>query len=199
MNNKLIIFTGFSGAGKDTLMNMLLERQKQILRIVSHNSRPIRSEEIEGRDHYFVDKKTFLTLKKQGHFLEHKKYGEHWKGTSKQEFDKVFTGQSVVWRVDMSMAATAEEVLSNKFNHSKAQDLINRISKVLIKGPSVEETLARYKKREGSKANVLEFQKRLIQDEEIWKRYQDRFPYIVINHEGQQEQTLQEILKILNL
>jgi guanylate kinase len=199
MESKLIIFTGFSGAGKDTIMNSLLEKRRDITRIVTHTSRPIRPEETAGIDYHFVTTNVFLNMKRQGQLFEHKLYGEHWKGTHKDEFQKVFRGQNIVWRVDPSMAARAEEKFMEEFEQETANELLRRLIKILIKDPSIEETLQRFISREGPNANIEEFKRRLKQDEEVWEKYQHKFPHVIINHDGKQEETLQEILKILKI
>ena len=68
--NKLIIISSPSGAGKTTLCKLLLKKMKNINLSVSYTSRNKRLNETEGRDYYFVSKKKFENLKKKNFFIE---------------------------------------------------------------------------------------------------------------------------------
>ena len=70
INNKLIIISSPSGAGKTTLCKLLIKKMKNINLSVSYTSRNKRLNEINGKDYYFVTKKKFEKLKKQNFFIE---------------------------------------------------------------------------------------------------------------------------------
>ena len=55
--NKLIIISSPSGAGKTTLCKLLLKKMKNINLSISYTSRNKRLNETDGRDYYFVSKK----------------------------------------------------------------------------------------------------------------------------------------------
>lgn len=64
MNNGLIIVAGETASGKDTFVNKLVKEYPNKFRAVcSYTTRPKRENEIEGKDHYFVNKELFHKLK----------------------------------------------------------------------------------------------------------------------------------------
>ena len=69
-NNKIIIISSPSGAGKTTLCKLLLKKMKNINLSVSYTSRNQRLNEISGKDYFFVTKKKFNKLKNKNFFIE---------------------------------------------------------------------------------------------------------------------------------
>jgi guanylate kinase len=196
MKGKLIVITGFSGSGKDTLMNMLLETRPTFQRVITHTSRPIRPGEKHGKDYYFVSHKEFEAMINKGRFIEHVLYGTHYKGTSKDEFNKVLQGQNIIWRIDLSRAAILENTFKEKFGSKTSTALISSMTKIAIT-VSPDEALERYKIREGKNTDLQEFGKRLKADLDIWNRYKDNFPHIVENATGKVKNTLKKIIEIV--
>jgi len=196
MKGKLIILTGFSGSGKDTLMEMLLKTRPKFRRIITHTSRPIRPNERHGKDYYFVSHEEFENMIKEDKFIEHVMYGSHYKGTLKDEFQKVFLGQNIIWRIDMGRAAIVENTFLEKFDRKTATKLIS-VSKKIIITVSPDEALRRFKKREGIKADIDEFQKRINNDLIIWKKSRNNFPNVIENITGKLDKTIEKIIKII--
>ena len=198
MKGKLIILTGFSGSGKDTLMEMLLKTRPKFRRIITHTSRPIRPNERYGKDYYFVSHEEFENMIKEDKFIEHVMYGSHYKGTLKDEFQKVFLGQNIIWRIDMGRAAIVENTFLEKFDKETATNLISVTKKIIIT-VSPEEALKRFKKREGIKADFDEFKKRINDDLTIWENSKNNFPNVVENMSDELDKTLDKIIKIIDL
>ncbi len=69
-NNKLIIISSPSGAGKTTLCKLLIKKMKNINLSISYTSRSKRLNEIEGKDYFFVTKNKFQMLKNKNYFVE---------------------------------------------------------------------------------------------------------------------------------
>jgi guanylate kinase len=196
MTGKLIVISGFSGSGKDTLMNMLLKARPDFRRIVTHTSRPIRPGEKHGKDYYFVSHQEFETMIQEKKFIEHVLYGTHYKGTSKDEFQKVLSGQNIIWRIDLSRAVILEETFKEKFDSNTSTTLISSMTKIAIT-VSPNEALKRYKTREGKNTDLQEFRKRLKADLDVWNKYKNNFPHIVENATGKAENTLKKIIEII--
>ena len=56
---KIIALIGKSGAGKDTLLKRVLAKHPEYNNLISYTTRPPRSNEVHGRDYYFIDVPTF--------------------------------------------------------------------------------------------------------------------------------------------
>jgi guanylate kinase len=83
MSGNLFIVAAPSGAGKTTLVKLLLERDTGIGLSVSTTTRAPRPGEMNGREYHFVDVPAFLALRERGEFLESAEvHGNHY-GTSR--------------------------------------------------------------------------------------------------------------------
>ncbi len=70
LNNKIIIISSPSGAGKTTLCKLLIKKMKNIKLSISFTTRNQRLNEIDGKDYVFVEKHKFKKLKDQNFFIE---------------------------------------------------------------------------------------------------------------------------------
>ena len=73
MNNQIIVLCGKSGAGKDTLAQMLKERLGYNF-VVSHTTRPMRDGESEGNPYWFIDQTTMMTMHADEELIEMRRY-----------------------------------------------------------------------------------------------------------------------------
>lgn len=67
----LFVLVGPGGAGKNTLMTILMQRLPTLQKLVTATTRSIRAKEVEGIDHYFVSLERFRELMIHGELLEH--------------------------------------------------------------------------------------------------------------------------------
>ncbi len=83
MRNKglLIVFSGPSGAGKDTILNRLIEKNPNIRLSVSATTRAPREGEENGKDYYFVTRERFESMLAQDEMLESAQYCGNYYGT----------------------------------------------------------------------------------------------------------------------
>ena len=103
----LFIISGFSQAGKTTLIS-LLKGDKNIIRIVSCTSRKPRKGEQEGVDYYFLREEDF---KNKDKFIETAVVHGYYYGTYKEEIEnKLKTGKKVIWELDVQ---GAENIITN--------------------------------------------------------------------------------------
>ena len=70
MPGNLFIVSAPSGAGKTSLVNALLACNRQIDVSVSYTTRPPRPGEVNGKDYHFISREAFLSMAKNGDFLE---------------------------------------------------------------------------------------------------------------------------------
>ena len=99
---RLIIISAPSGCGKTTIVERLLERNKNLARSVSYTTRPPRPEEKNGTDYFFVSLGDFEDKLKKDFFWEHATvFGESY-GTSKTLVkQKVEKGKDCILAVDV--------------------------------------------------------------------------------------------------
>lgn len=116
MKQKIIIFTGKSGAGKDTAKEYVM-RNYDVNFVVSSTTRPIRSNEKEGTDYNYITNSEFITAIYNNEFLEYRKYdtefGVWYYGTPLKAFD--ITKSYVVIK-DLYGAIELKKQLSEHFD-----------------------------------------------------------------------------------
>ena len=84
MIGNLFIVAAPSGAGKTTLVSLLLENDPQIRVSISHTTRAPRPGEENGREYHFIDVPAFLDKVQHGEFLEWAEVHGNYYGTSKK-------------------------------------------------------------------------------------------------------------------
>ena len=73
MKNKIIVITGKSSSGKNSLQNYLVSNY-DFVNLVLHATRPIRPNEENGKDYYFTTKEQFMDIKNKNQFIETREY-----------------------------------------------------------------------------------------------------------------------------
>ena len=106
----LYIVSAPSGAGKTSLLKVLLENADSIGVSVSHTTRAMRPGEQNGRHYHFVDENTFRQMITQGDFLEHARVFDHYYGTSQAAVMTLLaSGQDVILEIDWQGARQIRE------------------------------------------------------------------------------------------
>ena len=83
--NRIIIISGPSGCGKSTLIHELLAAFPELLFSVSHTTRPMRKDEVPGKDYHFISERVFQKMLASGQFVEWAEVHGHHYGTSWRE------------------------------------------------------------------------------------------------------------------
>ena len=81
------IFSGPSGVGKSTIIN-LLRSKIDFYFSISHTTRPMRDDEKDKEDYYFISEDAFKEMVSNEEFIEYERYGSFFYGTSKNEITK---------------------------------------------------------------------------------------------------------------
>lgn len=112
---RLVVLSGPSGVGKDTVLRELFRLEPQLRYSVSYTTRPPRPGERDGVSYSFVDPSTFEAMVQRGDFLEHATvYGKSY-GTSLQRVnEQVARGDTVVLKIDVQGAARVRQRLGNR-------------------------------------------------------------------------------------
>ena len=96
----IVILSSPSGAGKTTLVNLIVEK-KEFINSVSHTTRKPRSNEVDGKDYFFVNDEQFENLIKKDEFLEYAKVFNNFYGSTKKPVLKnLEKGNNVIFDID---------------------------------------------------------------------------------------------------
>ena len=112
MNHKglLIVISGFSGAGKGTLMKKLLEDYHQYALSISMTTRAPREGEVDGREYFFSTREQFEEKIKQGGFIEYAQYCGNYYGTPKDYVqEQLEAGKDVILEIEIQGAMKVKE------------------------------------------------------------------------------------------
>ncbi len=107
MNRKgiIIVVSGFSGAGKGTIMKALTAKYDQYALSVSATTRSPREGEVNGREYFFINNEEFEKLIEEDGLIEHAKYVNHYYGTPKKYVeDKLSQGIDVILEIEIQGA-----------------------------------------------------------------------------------------------
>ncbi|MBV8196247.1 MAG: guanylate kinase [Candidatus Dormibacteraeota bacterium] len=109
---RLIVLSGPSGVGKDTVLRELFRIDPALHYSVSFTTRPPRSGEQDGVSYSFVDDATFDSMIERGEFLEWANVFGHRYGTSLQRVrDAVSRGEQIVLKIDVQGADRVRQQL----------------------------------------------------------------------------------------
>lgn len=101
----LIVVSGCSGSGKNSVLRRLIAIRPDLVYSVSATTRPPRPGEIHGRDYFFLTTDEFQATLAAGGFLESARVYDHFYGTPRAFIEETTArGQSVVLDVDIAGA-----------------------------------------------------------------------------------------------
>lgn len=108
----LIVLSGPSGAGKDTVLDRMKERNLPFHFVVTTTTRAKRPNEVEGKDYFFVSFDEFARMIEADELLEYAIVYNDYKGIPKQQVrDALASGMDVVMRIDVQGAATIRKIV----------------------------------------------------------------------------------------
>jgi len=163
----LIVVSGPSGAGKDTICNRVIEDMKDTKISISMTSREPRGKEIDGVDYYFVSKEEFEERIARDEFLEYAVvHNNKYYGTPKGKIeDDLNKGKNIILVIDIQGAL-------------KVKELVKEALFIFIMPPSMEELKERLIKRQTeSKKKILERFKTAYNEINEYTKYN----YVVVN------------------
>ena len=107
----LIVISGPSGAGKDTVIQRMIERELPFHFVVTATTRPQRPTEIHGKDYFFVSKEEFARMIEEDELIEYAVVYGDYKGIPKQQVrEALATGKDVIMRIDVQGAETVRKL-----------------------------------------------------------------------------------------
>jgi guanylate kinase len=177
----LIVISGPSGVGKDTLIKRLLDLDPNLRYSVSCTSRAPRPGEVDGVDYSFVSRDGFQQLIDENAFLEHATYNGNLYGTLIERVEREReAGHDIVLKIEVQ---GAEQV------RARVPDGVF----IFLVPPSVDELVRRQMKRNTETSHDMTA-RRLIATREM--EHASRYDHVVVN--DQLERAVAEILAIIH-
>lgn len=178
----LVVISGPSGAGKDSVVQRMKERGFPFDFVVTATDRPPRPNEIHGRDYYFYSTAEFERMIAGDELVEHALvYGQH-KGVPKAHIRRALaSGQDVVMRVDVQGAKTVKSILPAAIT-------------VFLNCESKAELVARLRERRTESAEALEQRLETAQQE---MALIPEFDYVVVNRRDALDAAVDDVVAIM--
>jgi guanylate kinase len=178
----LIVISGPSGVGKDSLVARMEERGCPFYFVVTATDRPPRPDEVHGEDYFFVSTEEFERMIEEGELLEHAEVYGQYKGVPKQQVrEAMASGEDVVMRVDVQGAETIRQIVPEAVL-------------IFLTASSGEELEQRLRDRGGDSLEQVE--RRIVTAREEMKAL-PRFDYAVINRNGALDRAVDDVLAII--
>ena len=127
----LVILSGVSGAGKDTIKKEIIKRMKNVISLPSFTSREPREGEEEGIQYHFITKEQFKEKIKNEEFYEYDLHHENYYGTSKKLMnEKIDSGKIIVKDIEVN---GTENLIKKLGNDTKLVTIFLKVDKEELK------------------------------------------------------------------
>jgi guanylate kinase len=177
----LIVISGPSSVGKDTLIKRLLELDHNLVYSVSGTTRNPRPGEVPDQNYTFLTREQFEELVKKGAFLEHATYNGYLYGTFRDRVERARSeGRDVVLKIDVQGAEQVREKVPEGIF-------------IFLAPPSIDELVRRQIKRNTESVEDMEARRRIATRE---MEYASRSDHIVVNDDV--ERAAREVLAIIH-
>ena len=108
----LVLLSGVSGAGKDTIKKELIKRMANVESLPSYTDRPVRIDETPGEMYIHVTAEEFEKMIKENDFYEYSLHHKHYYGTSRKLMnEKIKSGKIIVKDIDVNGTENLIEAL----------------------------------------------------------------------------------------
>lgn len=191
-SGQLIILTGKTASGKDTVMKRVLQNFPGMARVITSTSRAPRPGEKSGEDYNFLSASEFKQKIANKDFLEYVEYGSNLYGTEKEQILKALD-IDLIWRIDPSRAGQIRQFIKEAFDPKIASELLSKLL-VIYLTVNDDVILQRLNERNSSEEKI---QKRMEQDQKFWSEYSQNYDYVVENIPGNLEKCVSEVIQII--
>jgi guanylate kinase len=179
----LIVISGPSGVGKDTVIDRMKERHIPVHFVVTATTRPPRKDEIHGKDYFFISADEFAAMIDQDELLEYAIVYKDYKGIPKEQVRQALSsGKDVVMRVDVQGAA-------------KIRELNPEAVLIFLTTRDEEEMVNRLRIRKSETPEGLNL--RIAMARQELKRINE-YDYVVVNRDGELDETVDTIAAIIH-
>ena len=109
----LVLLSGVSGAGKDTIKKELIKREENIITIPSFTDRPMRTNDVEGGTYHFVSTEEFERMISDNELYEYNVHHNHYYGTSKKILNEESKSGIIIKDIDVNGTEKLKETLKD--------------------------------------------------------------------------------------
>jgi len=178
----LIVISGPSGVGKDTVLQRMKERGLPFHFVVTATTRPRRENEVHGTDYWFVSKDEFAHMIEADELIEYAIVYSDYKGIPKQQVrEALASGKDVILRIDVQGAETIRKLAPEALL-------------IFLTTESEEELVHRLEKRMTETADELKL--RIATARKELQRI-EAFDYVIINHDFHLDESVEAIRAII--
>jgi len=178
----LIVISGPSGVGKDTVINRMKELGYPLEYITTVTTRPRRDKERNNVDYHFISRERFQEMIERQELLEWANVYGNWYGVPREPLKQALDrGQDVAVKVDIQGASSIKKILPQAVF-------------IFLIPQSIEELASRLKQRHTE--SPVDLARRTETAEKEIKRL-PRFDYMVVNRPGEADQAARAILAII--
>ena len=176
----LVVISGFSGAGKGTVLNELLKRYGSTYALsISATTRDMRAGEAEGVNYFYKTQEAFEKMIEENMLLEYAPYNNNYYGTPIDQLEEKLARGNVILDIEPNGAFNVRKVRPDAVL-------------IFIAPPSMEELLRRLVGRGDTPPDQVKVRQERVQ----WEMDQSvHYDYVVVN--DQVETCVEEILKII--
>ena len=176
----LVVYSGFSGVGKGTIMKEMLKREESFRLSVSATTRAPRPGEVDGREYYFITKEKFLSMIDNDEFLEYAQYADNYYGTPQKAVEDMLNeGYNVFLEIEVQGGVQIME---------KCPDCLS----IFIVPPSLEVLEQRLRGRGTETEEVIE---KRMKTALVEQGYTSQYDFVVENDIV--EKTVDDIINIV--
>lgn len=173
MNNKVIIFSAPSGAGKSTIVNHLLGLHPELEFSISATSRAPRGQEKHGVEYYFFTADDFRRMIEEDRFVEYEEvYAGSFYGTLRSEVERIWAkGHVIIFDIDVQGGVNLKKIFGDQ------------AFSIFIQAPSVEVLRERLIGRQTDTPEAIE--RRVAKASSEMEFAAGKFDYTLINDDLQ--------------
>ena len=180
----LAVVSGFSGAGKGTLMKALLEKYDNYALSISATTRKPREGEIHGREYFFMTVDEFENLIEQDQLIEHARYVSNYYGTPRSYVEeKMAEGKDVILEIEIQGALKVKEKFPETLLVFVVPPSADELKKRLIgRGTETMEVIEQRMKRATEEAEEMDSYDYILVNDDLNKAVEDLHNLIQSQH-----------------